>query len=68
MIPKTHQFSSLMYVHASCKLIRKIYEKIKNLYKNFVILISHEMIEHSQMFPLEKEINDIMEAVTFYLN
>ena len=38
------------------------------MYKNFVLIISDDVVDPGKMFDLEKQINDIMEQITFYLN
>ena len=49
-------------------ITRKIYERMKSLYKNFVVLISGESVEPKQMYGLEKQINDVMELIGLYMN
>lgn len=49
-------------------LIRKIYDKVKVMYKSFVVMISGDMVDSKKMYGFEKQINDVMELIGLYLN
>lgn len=38
------------------------------MYKNFVIMISEEIIDPKKMYGIEKQINDIMEMISLYIS
>ena len=51
-----------------CKLTRKINNKIKDLYKNFVMTIAEKEFDAERMFEIEKQINDIIGVIGLYLD
>ena len=50
-------------------LTRKLYLKLKSLYKNFVIVISQDRSPSKEDFiSLEKQLNDTLETVLLFIS
>ena len=41
---------------------------MKTMYKHFVVMISDAVIDPKKMYGIEKQINDIMELISFHMN
>jgi hypothetical protein len=48
-------------------ILRILNLKLKETYKHYVMIISNPCVTPSDLFSLEKRLNDILELISFYL-